>query len=57
MARGNINDKRTGWTSVITYNLVTAVDVKAQEDIRFMIDTLSMECPQVSVCAVYAAFR
>lgn len=49
--------KRSGQPSVITDDLVTAVDVKACQDIRFMIDTLFMEFPKVAVCAVYAAFR
>lgn len=49
--------KRSGWPSVIADDLVTAADVKACQDIRFMIDTLFMEFPKVAVCAVYAAFR
>lgn len=50
----NVHDEpHSGRLSVITDDLVSAVNHKLHEDRRFMITTLSMEFPQVSWSALY----
>lgn len=52
--RENVHDEdRSGRPSVITEDLVTAVDAKIHEDRRFTITTLSMKFPQVSRSVLY----
>lgn len=52
--RQNVHDEeRSGRPSVITDDLVAAVETKVREDRRFTISTLSLQFPQVSRSVLY----
>ncbi|GFT31998.1 uncharacterized protein TNCV_3468501 [Trichonephila clavipes] len=52
--RTNVHvEERSGWPSVITDDLMQAVETKSRENRRFTITTLSLEFPQVYRSVVY----